>query len=405
MKNFFLKKYITGAVFILSLLLFSITNAVCGRETMEELLKELFQVENTAELKVWIDDVEMEVNEEIQGRMMFIETYGYMQKLLGKREFNNFAFIKGDDGMLYYGSLFQGPTDDLEEYAKRVRRLNDYVESRGAKLIVLLPPSKILDGITDVNLSWPLNNPNYRMDKFLSLLQQNGVTAMDLRNNLKNSGLALEEMFLKTDHHWTPRAGFTAVQGLVELVRERYQDDWDPEGFYCSPDNYHSRTFEKCMLGSTGRNTGAVYSGLDDYTLLWPEFETEFTWEDYEHEDSSHGDFTHSLLDLSCLDADSLYVNSINRVYINEIVDKDRITNHKNPEGPRIKALRDSYFSPMACFLAPMCSEIDMMWGRGGDSPEEYEEFIEAGDYDYFILEVYPYNLDDKSFQFFISPE
>lgn len=372
---------------------------------MEELLKELFQVENTAELKVWIDDVEMEVNEEIQGRMMFIETYGYMQKLLGKREFNNFAFIKGDDGMLYYGSLFQGPTDDLEEYAKRVRRLNDYVESRGAKLIVLLPPSKILDGITDVNLSWPLNNPNYRMDKFLSLLQQNGVTAMDLRNNLKNSGLALEEMFLKTDHHWTPRAGFTAVQGLVELVRERYQDDWDPEGFYCSPDNYHSRTFEKCMLGSTGRNTGAVYSGLDDYTLLWPEFETEFTWEDYEHEDSSHGDFTHSLLDLSCLDADSLYVNSINRVYINEIVDKDRITNHKNPEGPRIKALRDSYFSPMACFLAPMCSEIDMMWGRGGDSPEEYEEFIEEGDYDYFILEVYPYNLDDKSFQFFISPE
>lgn len=405
MKNFFLKKYITGAVFILSLLLFSITNAVCGRETMEELLNELFQVENTAELKVWIDDVEMEVNEEIQGRMMFIETYGYMQKLLGKREFNNFAFIKGDDGMLYYGSLFQGPTDDLEEYAKRVRRLNDYVESRGAKLIVLLPPSKILDGITDVNLSWPLNNPNYRMDKFLSLLQQNGVTAMDLRNNLKNSGLALEEMFLKTDHHWTPRAGFTAVQGLVELVRERYQDDWDPEGFYCSPDNYHSRTFEKCMLGSTGRNTGAVYSGLDDYTLLWPEFETEFTWEDYEHEDSSHGDFTHSLLDLSCLDADSLYVNSINRVYINEIVDKDRITNHKNPEGPRIKALRDSYFSPMACFLAPMCSEIDMMWGRGGDSPEEYEEFIEEGDYDYFILEVYPYNLDDKSFQFFISPE
>ena len=405
MKNFFLKKYITGAVFILSLLLFSITNAVCGRETIQELLKELFQVENTAELKVWIDDVEMEVNEEIQGRMMFIETYGYMQKLLGKREFNNFAFIKGDDGMLYYGSLFQGPTDDLEEYAKRVRRLNDYVESRGAKLIVLLPPSKILDGITDVNLSWPLNNPNYRMDKFLSLLQQNGVTAMDLRNNLKNSGLALEEMFLKTDHHWTPRAGFTAVQGLVELVRERYQDDWDPEGFYCSPDNYHSRTFEKCMLGSTGRNTGAVYSGLDDYTLLWPEFETEFTWEDYEHEDSSHGDFTHSLLDLSCLDADSLYVNSINRVYINEIVDKDRITNHKNPEGPRIKALRDSYFSPMACFLAPMCSEIDMMWGRGGDSPEEYEEFIEEGDYDYFILEVYPYNLDDKSFQFFISPE
>lgn len=405
MKNFFLKKYITGAVFILSLLLFSITNAVCGRETIQELLKELFQVENTAELKVWIDDVEMEVNEEIQGRMMFIETYGYMQKLLGKREFNNFAFIKGDDGMLYYGSLFQGPTDDLEEYAKRVRRLNDYVESRGAKLIVLLPPSKILDGITDVNLSWPLNNPNYRIDKFLSLLQQNGVTAMDLRNNLKNSGLALEEMFLKTDHHWTPRAGFTAVQGLVELVRERYQDDWDPEGFYCSPDNYHSRTFEKCMLGSTGRNTGAVYSGLDDYTLLWPEFETEFTWEDYEHEDSSHGDFTHSLLDLSCLDADSLYVNSINRVYINEIVDKDRITNHKNPEGPRIKALRDSYFSPMACFLAPMCSEIDMMWGRGGDSPEEYEEFIEEGDYDYFILEVYPYNLDDKSFQFFISPE
>lgn len=405
MREFFRKKYIAGTVFIISLLAFSFVNAICSTKMLQSLGKELLQAGSAEDIRAWTERVEAEVSEEILGRMMFIETYGYMQKLMGKREFNNFAFIKGNDGMLYYGSLFQSATDDLEIYAKRVNRLNEYVESRGAKLIVVLPPSKILNGIADVDLSWPLNNPNYRIDKLMSLLQQNGVTAMDLRIDLAASGLSLEEMFLKTDHHWTSRAGFAAAQGLVELVRERFQDDWDPDGFYCNPDHYNSITYEQCMLGSTGRNTGAVYSGLDDYTLLWPSFETEFTWEDYEHKDTYHGDFTHSLLDLSCLQTDSLYENSVNRVYLNEIVDKDRIVNHLNSGGPRIKALRDSYFSPMACFLAPMCSEIDMMWGRGGDSPEEYEEFIKTGDYDYFILEIYPYNLDNKSFQFFIDTE
>lgn len=39
------------------------------------------------------------------GRMEFIETYSYIQVLLDKREFNNFTYIKDEDGYLHYASF------------------------------------------------------------------------------------------------------------------------------------------------------------------------------------------------------------------------------------------------------------------------------------------------------------
>lgn len=403
MKRFFAKKYLFAALFLTGLLAFSIANFALGAEQWLGLLEDLTQVQNVTELEEWIAEVEADTSEDLLGSEKLVDTYGYVQKLLKKREFNNFAFIRDDDGMLYYGSTWSQGTDGLEEYASRVRRMKEYVESRGAKLLVVLPPSKILSGVSDVPRTWPLNDPNARMDKLLTLLYQNGVDAVDLRPTLQQSGSSLEELFFKTDHHWTPLAGFYAAQEIVEQVRLRFGDDWDPTGFYMNLQNYRRHTYTDCMLGSSGRDTGAIYSGLEDYTLLWPKFTTDFTWTDYEREETREGSFTESLMDASELEIDDLYNGSANRVYLHEISDHDKIVNLNNSRGPKLKVLRDSYFSPVACFLAPMCSEIDMMWTRTESA--DCEAFVKEGDYDYLILEIYPYNYDDQSFAFFQEPE
>ena len=54
----------------------------------------------------------------------------------------------------------------------------------------------------------------------------------------------------------------------------------------------------------------------------------------------------------------------------------------------------------MAFFLAPMCSEIDMVWTRN-TADIDLEDFIRESELEYVILEVYPYNLDEQSFDFF----
>jgi hypothetical protein len=87
-------------------------------------------------------------------------------------------------------------------------------------------------------------------------------------------------------------------------------------------------------------------------------------------------------------------------VYIREIVNSERIVNNSNPDAPVLTVMRDSYFSPIAVFLAPMFSHIDMMWTRN-DKGMSMEQYIKDGYYNYVILEVYPYNLDSQSFDFF----
>lgn len=404
MKRFFAKKYIFAGIFLAGLLTFSFSCMVLRASMWQEAGRSLLEVRSVEELEAWISDLEAQLDEELPGRMPLIESYGYLQKLMGKWEFNTFSFLRDDDGMLYYGSTLDQSTDDLAEYAARVRRLRDYLDARGTRLLVVLPPSKVLSGVSDVDVDWPLNDPNHRVDKLLLLLQQYGVEAVDLRLALAESGATLEELFLKTDHHWTPLAAFCSMQAVVEQIGARFGDDWDPQGLYTDLSRYNAYSYSQCMLGSSGRNTGVVYSGLEDYQMLWPRFETDFTWTDYEHDESHSGDFLHSLLYLDALDPhDNVYTNSLNMVYLREIVDRDRIVNHRNPDGPRVAAIRDSYFSPLACFLAPMCSEIEMAWNHSDNV--DLEEFIRDSDCDYFILEVYPYNLDDTSFDFFQEPE
>lgn len=407
MKRFFVKKYIFAAFFLTGWLLFSIANFVVGADEWYSLFKNLSQVQNVNDLEEWIAEVEADTGEELLGNEKFIDTYGYVQKLLGKREFNNFSFIRDDDGMLYYGSTWPLSTDEIKEYAGRVRRMKEYVESKGAKLLVVLPPSKILAGVSDVPLSWPLNDPNTRMDELLTWLYQYDVETIDLRVKMKQSGNTLEELFFKTDHHWTPLAGFYAAQEIVDQVRIRFGDDWDSTGFYMDLQNYNSHTYRDCMLGSSGRNTGATYSGVEDYMLLWPNFSTDFTWISNNDGKTTvrEGDFTESLLDGSQLEIDDWYNSSANRVYLHEITDQDKIINNNNSDGPKLKVLRDSYFSPTACFLAPMCSEIDMMWTRASIDQYNQEDFVREGEYDYLILEIYPYNLDERAFAFFQEPE
>lgn len=401
MNGFYLKKYIFAACFLVFLLGFSIANAIAGEKALDDLLRELTRVGSVEDLNAWIQEAEDSAGGNVLNRMYFVESYGYVQKLLGKKEYNHFAFVKDTDGMLYYGSTAQSSTDDLQACADNIRRLNEYVEGRGAHLLVVIPPSKILPGKSQTDGFLPLNDPNRRVDTFLNLLQGYQVAAADLRIGLGKTPYTQEQLFFKTDHHWTPLAAFHGMAQIVETVRERFGDDWDPEGFYCNLENYHQYTYRQAMLGSSGRDTGTVYSGLDDYTMLWPRFDTAFTWTDYEHDDIHAGSFTQSLMDKNRLTVRDWFSGSVNQVYLNEVSEHDRIVNLTRTDGPKLAVLRDSYFSPVACFLAPMCSELDMVWGKSTCNDMDFDAFIRENTYDYLIVEVYPYNLEEASFAFF----
>ena len=63
--------------------------------------------------------------------------------------------------------------------------------------------------------------------------------------------------------------------------------------------------------------------------------------------------------------------------------------------------IRDSYFSPVITFFAPLCAEIDAVWSLETEDSLDIETMVLENRYDYIIMEVYPYNIGAEAFQFF----
>lgn len=232
-----------------------------------------------------------------------------------------------------------------------------------------------------------------------------------MRPAMQRSGETADALFFKTDHLWTPLAAAYAVQELTASVETKYGDIWDAEGCFTDPAQYERQLYEQAVLGSFGKKTGEIYSGREDYLLLWQECGMEFSWIDHDKDIEQRGSFAEAFFDRSVseavlMDTGSLgdakgYPPDLSSVYLGRTADHDKIINHSNTTGVRLAVLRDQYFSPMACFLAPMCSEIEMVRNKRTYNDIDYEAFVQECEADYVILEIYPYNLQEYCFDFF----
>lgn len=401
MKKYILKKKIFAVVFLVVIFSFAIANWIYSYEPLKEYLDGL----NTRK-DFSIAGLEEVIDDNLLGRMNFIETYAYAQVLMDKREYNNFASIIDEDGFLHYSSFYREEDTRIFEYAMRMKRLKDYVEPNGTKVLFVVTPSKYIEGETELRTGLSANNPNATVDELLFYLNRLGVETLDLRESIPNENLKYEETFFKTDHHWTIPAAFHATCELVDKIEECFGEDLDPENYYTDIANYDIVTYKGGMLGSMGRKTGAVFCGLEDFTALWPGFEGDFYRKSYIDssfiEQELEGSFTETFMDLDVLlDKDSPYSDSQYSLYLNGLCLYEHIVNKDNPDGPSFFMIRDSYFSPVMAFMMPMCGQIDAMWSLEETEEFDIEAYVKENRFDYIIMEIYPYNIESKAFNFF----
>lgn len=369
------------------------------QEVFVDFIQEVSTVSDYVQMKELINDVEAVIQEDI-AENAFTELYGITQRILGKREYRNFTYVRGYGGMLYYSALIKNQNDMLMEYAVRTGRAARCAEELGAETIFIVPPSKVIYDLMGDDRELPVSDTNAIQDELFLYLQYNRVNTLDLRIALAESGMTQEELFYRTDHKWKPEAAFIAAGAIVDKIRNDFGDDWDQENFYCSRTNYIADTYHQATIGSSGTTTGILYAGKDDYSVLYPGFETDMKWYNMEDDEVKSGNFYEAFIDLYN-DKDDIYANFGDKLYLEGIVDRDRIVNEANPDGPKVLCLRDAYMSPVACFLAPMCSQIDMVWARSDHNNIDYEQLIRDGGYDYLLIEVYPYNISDSAFEYF----
>ena len=60
---------------------------------------------------------------------------------------------------------------------------------------------------------------------------------------------------------------------------------------------------------------------------------------------------------------------------------------------------------PVITFFAPLCGEIDAVWSLEAVDDLDIETMVLENQYDYIIMEVYPYNISAEAFQFFTEQD
>lgn len=414
-KAYILRKKIFAVLFLIALFGYSGVNAWHGLNTWvwewnEEvdafLAQDIVLEEIPDRLSYFVSEMDDILVASMYGKMEFIEGYSYMQVLMDKREIDNFTYIKDEDGYLHLASFFREDGNDMERYAKRMKRLKEYAEPKGTKVLFFVTPGKYVRGETSFRTGMPVDDPNNLVDELLFFLNRYGVETVDGRKFIPNESMTVQEAFFKTDHHWTVPAAFEATRMLVEQMNEKFDAGLDPEGFYLDPAQYESVIYQQGMLGSMGRKTGANFSGMEDFEALWPKFECHYdryylnTQEEMEH---LRGTTMEALMDTDVLLVnENIYEESQYSLYLDGLRPYEKIINRDNPDGCKILAIRDSYFSPMMVFMAPMCGQIDAIWALEEVEDLDIERYVKNNEFDYIIVEIYPYNIvNEGAFNFF----
>jgi len=345
-----------------------------------------------------IHTVDYVANSSMLGGEELVYSHSRLQVLLGKKESGGFEIIKDDNGELGYGNFYPVLTTNTEEYALRVRWLQDYVSDKGGNVIFINAIDLFDRSHSSYSSDLPVNDQNAISDAMLYYLQSYEVNYLDSRKVLKESLLQPEQYRYNTDIHWTVEASFEVFTSLIEKLSDEYDLDLDPDSYYTNLDNYKQSVFPQSYVGVLGQRTGSPFSGADDFIFIEPDFQTQFTME-YKRNNTEYtvtGDFNEALINHSYWNNGALYAS-----YLSGETPWKRITNELSQDGPRFLFICDSFAMPMISFLAPMASEIYVICPLAGQSID-VEQYVSEFDFDFVFVEYYPGDMTEEAFDFFI---
>ena len=405
---YFMRKRMLTVLVVIFIFLYSGYNMVTQfdvfKENVETSVDNIWDKKSDMKTEIAVLDASM--TSDMKERMKFVEIFSYVQKVLGKREINNFKFVKDETGSLHYSSFYKDiSVNNYFEYALRVKRLSDYAKEQGTDVLFVVAPSKFVTDDNRLKTGLPVNDPQAIVDETLFYLNRLGVDTLDLNQYIPNEKVTYEDSFFRTDHHWTIPAAFNATKILANTLNEEYGYGLDVD-YYLADENFETVQYKQGMLGSMGRATGVNYSGLDDFTAIYPLYHADINRKCLEENGSYSeykGDLIGTVIRPDQLTGGSLYERTQYGLYLDGLRPYEQVINYSNPDGKKIFMIRDSYFSPVISFMTPMCNEIDAMWSLEESDEINIEEYIRANKFDCIIVEIYPYNINEDAFQYFME--
>jgi hypothetical protein len=285
----------------------------------------------------------------------FIDRYGEISILLDKRIIDDVVVAntvyKTDSGQL----TWIVPEADFSQGVANLTSLKTVLDTLDIPLLYVNEPTKM--AFDDTGLPYGVKDYSQaNMAKLLGMLEDNGVMTYDLKAAMVTEGFTMDELFYVTDHHYKTEAGLWAASKITQRISETLGFTIDPNHFDLN--HYQSVVYKDWFLGSLGKRVGSTYAKAEDYVMLKPTFETDFTVEIPTTKVTRNGKFEDSLLFQYYLSTKNLYVLNPYMVNLDGDHDLIRINNHNATSDRKILIVKDSFADVMIPFMANEFSEI-----------------------------------------------
>lgn len=303
---------------------------------------------------------------------------------------------KLNNGYLTFATTAENDTD-LIPYAEKTIRFKDELKKENIEFLYVQAPEKVCRYDGEDVLPPGIHSGYSDVIPFLEELEKGGVNFIDLEERLHEDGHDHYDMFYKTDHHWNARAGFWANSIICEYLNDNYGftsgSDLLDEGLY---------TFEKyedAFIGTQGSRVGVVFSPVDDFEMITPNFNTDFTVVSDGEEKT--GSFKDTMLYMEAFSSEAVLSDKDYVVFSGGDFALQTVVNRNADPEKKIVIIRDSFARVVTPFLALQCGELHILDLRYYDemSAMEYAKSIDA---DLVIVMYNPGMFPEKNtFEFF----
>lgn len=224
-------------------------------------------------------------------------------------------------------------------------------------------------------------------DQVLGIVREAGIPALDSRDFFADSGYTDNDLYLKTDMHWTTLAALLATRIYAEQIEQMTGVALDTSKI--DLDQFETVVYPDLFLGEYGQQLGECNTGLDDITFYLPTYETDFVRDSIEEDgtpEHAEGDFSEAIVKWDALDNEPDGTNIRGYVGYGLVEGLEEITNRTGDCADlTLLIFRDSYTAPIGSFLSLMVKNVVMVDMRKMDGISAME-LVEQYDPDMVIF-------------------
>ena len=322
-----------------------------------------------------IDAIESDFSNNTSYKAKLVDLNGTLSNMLHMKGLYSDIGIYVSENNYIISSYFGTSTD--YEY-KQITSFYEFLQQNGVNLLYVNQPVKYIDDSITLKEFGLKSFSNENADVFLERIGNVGIPYLDLRKNIKDEKINTYELFYRTDHHWTTKAGFWATSHIAESMNDQLGYNIDL-GLY-DISRYNVKEWKNCWLGEQGKKISQKYIGLDDYTEIKPTFATSYTFptSDAKKDNGTFDSFIN----------EGVY-NLENDVYVNpswhySYSAKNCVNN--NVEQGKVLLLGDSYAMVTEPFLSLGVNQIDFLILRSMDDSFSLRDYILENQYDTVLI-------------------